>query len=95
MGVILGQEIVESTHLAHQREQVRVIEKEDMQPHLDVVAIRVHPAAHLSAHERTSLIEIHLMACIHQIHSSGEASQPRTHNRDPHRHQCNCEDSMN
>jgi len=25
------------------------------------------------------------MASINQIHSSGEASQTRTHNRDPHR----------
>ena len=83
--MILGEQIVDRSHLAHQSEQVGVVEKEDMQPHFDVIAAVVHPAAHLAAHEGTGFVEIHLVAGIHQIHSRGQSSQTRTHDRDPHR----------
>ena len=75
MGVLLRQQILEGTHLAHQRKEIGVVEEEHMQPHLNVVAAVIHPAAYLAAHERTSLIEIDLMTGIDQIHSSGEAGE--------------------
>ena len=56
-----------------------------MQPHLDVVAALIHPAAHLAAHKRTGFVEIHLMACIHEVDSSGEAGEAGTNDRDPHK----------
>ena len=68
MGVVLGQQVVDRPHLAHQGEEVGVVEKEHMQPHLNVVAALINPAAHLAAQKRPGLVEIHLVAGIHQIH---------------------------
>ena len=68
MGVVLGQQVVDRPHLAHQGEEVGVVEKEHMQPHLNVVAALIHPAAHLAAQKGPGLVEIHLVAGIHQIH---------------------------
>merc|ERR1712097_228980 len=39
----------------------------------------------MGAHERTGFVEIHLMACIHEVNSSGEAGEAGTNNRDPHK----------
>ena len=89
MGVLLGQQILKRTHFPHQREEIGVVEEEHMQPHFDVVAAVIHPAAHLAAHERTGLVEVHLMASIHQVHRSGEARETGTDNRDPHLLVCN------
>ncbi len=55
-----------------------------MQPHFDVVAALVHPAAHLAAHERSGLVEVHLMAGLHKIHRSGQARETGTDYRDLH-----------
>ena len=95
MGVILGQKIVKRPHLLHQGKEVGVIEEEDVQPHLNVIAVWVFPTADLAAHERTGLVEIDLVASIHQIHSSGQAGQTRTDDRDPHHQLSNWCDSMN
>ena len=89
VGVLLGQQVFKGTHLPHQGEEIGVIEKEHVQPHFDVVAAVINPAAHLAAHERASLIEIHLMPGIHQVHRSGEARETGTDNRDPHLVVCN------
>ena len=83
--VLLGQKILERSHLAHQGEEVGVIKEEDVQPHLDVVTALIHPAAHLAAHEGTGFVEIHLMARIHEVHCSGEAGEAGTNDRDPHK----------
>lgn len=56
-----------------------------MQPHFDVVTTLIHPAAYLAAHERTSFVEIHLMARIDKVHCSGEAGEAGTNDRDPHK----------
>ena len=85
MGVILREQVVDRSHLAHQGEQVGVVEEEDMQSHLDVIASVIHPAADLAAHEGTCFVKIDLVAGIHQIHSRGQSSQTRTHDRDLHR----------
>ena len=89
VGVLFGQQVFKGTHLPHQGEEVGVIEEEHMQPHFDVVAAVIDPAAHLAAHERASLVEIHLMPGIHQVHRSGEARETGTDNRDPHLVVCN------
>ena len=75
VGVVLGEEVVDRPHLAQQGEEVGVVEEEHMQPHLDVVAALIHPAAHLAAHERPGFVEIHLMAGIHEIHGRGQTRQ--------------------
>ena len=94
VGVILGEQVFKSPHFFHQRKKIGVVEKENVQPHLDVVAIRIHPAADLAAHEGAGLIKVDLMASIHQIHCSGKAGQTGTDNRNPHNLMCNFCDSM-
>ena len=84
MGVVFGEEIAECSHLGHQGKEVGVVEEEDMQPHLNVVALGVFPTAHLAAHEGARLIEIHLVAGINQINRRRQPSQTRTHDGDPH-----------
>ena len=86
VGVLLGEQVVDRAHLAQQGEEVGVIEEEDMQPHLDVVALAIHPAAHLAAHERAGLVEVHAVARVHQIHSSRQTRQTGTHDGDAHLH---------
>ena len=82
--VLLGQKVLERSHLAHESEEVGVIEEENVQPHLDVVTALIHPTAHLAAHEGTGFVEIYLMARIHEVHCSGEAGEAGTNDRDPH-----------
>ena len=94
MRVILRQQVLKGAHFAHQGKEIGVIEEEDMQPHFDVVAAFIHPAADLAAPERTRLVEVHGMACIDQVHRSGEAGETGTDNRDPHHQLCNWGDSM-
>ena len=94
MGVLLGQQVFKRTDLAHQGKEVGVVEEKDMQPHLDVVAAVIHPAANLAAPERTRFVEVNGMACIDQIHRSREAGETGTDNRDPHHQLCNWGDSM-
>lgn len=84
MGVGLGQQVFKGPHLAQQGEQVGVVEEEHMQPHLDVVAVPIHPAANLAAHEGACLVEIHLVAGLHQIHRRRQTGQSRTHDGDAH-----------
>ena len=84
VGVVFGQQVVEGAHLAQQGKQVGVVEEEDMQPHLDVVAALIDPAAHLAAHERPGLVQVHLVAGIDQINRRRQTGQTRTHDGDPH-----------
>jgi hypothetical protein len=84
VGVILGKQVVDRPHFAHQGEEVGVVEEEDVQPHLDVVAIGILPAADLAPKERTGLIEIDLMTGVHEVHRCSQTGQPRTDNGDPH-----------
>jgi hypothetical protein len=94
MGVIFWQKIFEGPNLLHQGEEIGVVEEEDVEPHFDVVAIGVFPAAHLAAHEWACLVEVHLMARIDKIYRSGKASETGTDNRDPHLETFNSVDSM-
>ena len=71
MRVIFWQKIINRTHLAHQRKEVRVIEKEHMQSHLDVIVVFVHPAPDFASHERTRFIQIDFVTCIHQVDGGG------------------------
>ena len=89
MGVIFWKQVFKGPHLLHQGEKIGVIEKEDVQPHLDVVAIRIFPAAHLASHEGAGFVEVDLVASIHKIHCSGQAGQAGTDNRNPHIQMCN------
>ena len=84
VGVVLGEEVVDGPDLGHQGKEVGVVVEKDMQSHLDVIAIRVLPAAHLAAHERPGLIEIDLVTGIHQIHRRRKAGQPRSNDGDLH-----------
>ncbi len=84
VGVVLGEQVFKGPHLAHQRKQVGVVEEEDMQPHLNVVAPFIHPAAHLAAHEGTGLIEINAVTGIHQIHRCRETGQSCPDDGNPH-----------
>ena len=75
VGVVFREQVVDRTHFAQQGKEVGVVEKEHMQPHLDVIAALIDPAAHLAAHKWPGFVEIHLMAGIHQIHGRGQTSQ--------------------
>ena len=55
-----------------------------MQAHLNMVAFRVFPAAHLAAHERPGLIKIDLVASIDQLHGGGQTRQTGAHDGDSH-----------
>ena len=84
MGVVLWQQIVNGTHLAHQRKKIGVIEKENMQPHFDMVAIWIFPTTNLATNERPSFVEIHGMTGINEINSCSQSGKPSAHNGDPH-----------
>ena len=84
MGVVLGEKVLEGTHPAHQRKKIGVIEKENVQPHFDVIAVGVHPATHLAAHEGAGLIEVHCVTGVDEIHRSGQGGQTGSNDRDPH-----------
>ena len=84
MGVVFGQQVLERPHLAHQGKEVGVVEEEHVQPHLDVVAAPIHPTPHLAAQEGPGLVEVHLVAGIHQIHRGRQPGQSRTHDGDLH-----------
>ena len=71
MRVIFWQEIINRTHLAHQRKQICVIEKEYVQSHFDVIVVFVNPAPDLASHEWTRFIQIDFVTCIHEVDGSG------------------------
>ena len=44
MGVIFWEQVLDSTYFAHKCKEIGVIEEDDMEAHLDVIAFWIFPA---------------------------------------------------
>ena len=84
MGMLLGQQVVQGAHLGHEGKQVGVVVEEDVETHLDVVALAVHPTARLAPHKGAPFIKVHLVPGIRQLHRRRQPRQPRANNCNPH-----------
>ena len=73
--MLLEAQLVEGAGAHHDAEEVVVAAEEDVEPHLDVVAVVVLPAAHLTADERPELEDLHLVTHpeVHRCNHASEA----------------------
>jgi hypothetical protein len=76
-----AERLLEGAQTPHDSEEVVVAPEEDVQPHLDVVAVLVHPRPHLAAHETPRLENLYLVPCVRKVHGRDHTGQPAAHNR--------------
>ncbi len=61
--LLQAQALLEDAEAAHDPEEVVVAPEEDVQAHLDVVPVLVHPRADLPPREAPRLVDFHLRVC--------------------------------
>mmetsp|Transcript_29818 Transcript_29818/g.77179 ORF Transcript_29818/g.77179 Transcript_29818/m.77179 type:complete len:286 (+) Transcript_29818:1225-2082(+) len=76
--VLLEPEEIVRAGALHNAEEIVVAPEEDVQPHLDVVAVLVLPAAHLATDKWAQLKHLHLVAGVGEVHRRDHASKTST-----------------
>ena len=69
---------VEGAHALEDAEEVVVAAEKDVEAHLDVVAVLIHPAAHFATDEVACLEQLDLVAGIRKIHRGHHPCQARS-----------------
>ena len=75
--VLLQPQQVIRARALHDAKKVVVAAEEDVQAHLDVVAVLVQPAAHLATHKGSQLEYFHVVARVSKVHGRDHAGQTR------------------
>ena len=77
MRVLLQTEVLQRADALHDAEEVVVAAEEDVQTHLDVVAVLVHPGTHLPAVEPARVEDVDLVPSLAELHGGDHTRETR------------------